>query len=271
MKRLTSAGQMLHEAANTAFVLEIRRAVGAFVDQANVNPTVEERQLAQPLGEGVEMEVEDAENRAVGNEGDLGSAPIGRRDRLDRALRSTTTVALSPDLPLATNLQLEAFRERIDHRHADAVESTRDLVDVVVEFTARVELGHNDLGGRATFTQVMVDRNTAPVVLDRRRTVGVESDLDQRAITSLGFVDRVVDELEDHVVETGIVVGVSDVHARAGTYRLEALQNFDRIGPIRDSVGCHGRRHVDFRRRNVGRVVFFRHALGFSDDRVVFR
>ena len=53
------------------------------------------------------------------------------------------------------------------------------------------------------------------------------------AVARLGLVDRVVDDLEDHVVQAGCVVGVADVHARALAHRLEALQDLDvfsRIG-----------------------------------------
>jgi hypothetical protein len=48
-----------------------------------------------------------------------------------------------------------------------------------------------------------------------------------RAIASERFVDRVVDDLENHVVKTGAVVGVSDVHARPLSDGVETLQNFD--------------------------------------------
>ena len=43
-----------------------------------------------------------------------------------------------------------------------------------------------------------------------------------RAVAGLRLVDRVVDQLEDHVVQTRGVVGVADVHARAACGRLRA-------------------------------------------------
>ncbi len=48
----------------------------------------------------------------------------------------------------------------------------------------------------------------------------------------LGLVDRVVDELEDHVMETRGVVGVTDVHAGAFADRLEAFQDLDAVGHV---------------------------------------
>jgi hypothetical protein len=37
------------------------------------------------------------------------------------------------------------------------------------------------------------------------------------------LVNRVIDNLEDHVMETGAIVGISDVHAGSLTDRVEAL------------------------------------------------
>ena len=51
-------------------------------------------------------------------------------------------------------------------------------------------------------------------------------------VADLGLVDRVVDELEDHVVEAREVVGVPDVHAGALADGLEALQQLDGVGGV---------------------------------------
>ena len=47
-----------------------------------------------------------------------------------------------------------------------------------------------------------------------------------------GFVDRVIDDLEYHVMQTGAVIGVTDVHAGAFSDRVEALQDFDFAGVV---------------------------------------
>ena len=64
----------------------------------------------------------------------------------------------------------------------EKVESAGHLVGVVVELTARVELGHHDL--------------------------------------------------KHHVVETGTIIGVTDVHTGALTDRLQALEDLDAVGVI---------------------------------------
>ena len=52
------------------------------------------------------------------------------------------------------------------------------------------------------------------------------------AVADLRLVDRVVDELEDHVVEAREVVGVADVHAGALADGLEPLEELDRVGGV---------------------------------------
>jgi len=51
----------------------------------------------------------------------------------------------------------------------------------------------------------------------------MNSDGNDVAVTGQGFVDRVVDDLENHVMQTGAVIGVTDVHSRSFAHSLKAL------------------------------------------------
>ncbi len=54
----------------------------------------------------------------------------------------------------------------------------------------------------------------------------MDDHLDRVGVASQRLVDRVVDELVDHVVQP-VDIGVADVHARAAADRLEALEDLD--------------------------------------------
>jgi acetyl esterase/lipase len=71
-----------------------------------------------------------------------------------------------------------------------------------------------------------------PLSVDRDRAVGVEGDPDEVAMAGQRLVDRIVGDLEHHVVEARAVVGVADIHAGALADRVEALQHLDRIGAV---------------------------------------
>jgi hypothetical protein len=112
------------------------------------------------------------------------------------------------------------------------METTGDLVARSVELAAGVQHSHDYFGGWALLRWVLVDRNATAIVQDRDGVVEVNGDVDGIAMASEGFVDRVVNDLENEVVQTRPVVGVTDVHARPLPDRLQALENFDSIGGV---------------------------------------
>ena len=78
-----------------------------------------------------------------------------------------------------------------------------------------------------------------PSSLDGDRVVArgsVTSTMVRRGVAGLCLVDRVVDQLEHHVVEARGVVGVADVHPRALAHRLETLQDLDALGGVASST-----------------------------------
>ena len=114
---------------------------------------------------------------------------------LNSRRRDALGVLLVVDLAVAANLELEPVGQRVDRRHADAVQTAGDLVAAAAELAAGVEHGHHELGRRAVLDRVDADRNAAAVVLDRDRVVVVDDDVDARAVTGEVLVDRVVDDL----------------------------------------------------------------------------
>ena len=114
----------------------------------------------------------------------------------------------------AKDAQVELRGKAVDDRDADPVQPARHLVGVLVEFPAGVQVGHDDLGGGNPFLVVDADRDAAAVVGDGDRAVGVQGHDDRVAIAGQRLVDRIVDDLVDHVVQARAVIGVADIHAR---------------------------------------------------------
>ena len=127
-------------------------------------------------------------------------------------------------LAAALDLHLHPVGKRVDAAHADAVESAGDLVVRAVELAARVEDREHDLDRGAVLGRMHVDGNAAPVVLHGERPVGVDDDVDHRAVARESLVDRVVDHFVDEVVVTPLP-RVADVHGGALADRLHALQD----------------------------------------------
>ncbi len=203
------------------------------VGQHDVDAGVEEREFAQPVLQRGEIELGHGEGRLRGKERHLGAAlALGLAGDRERGHRVAVAELHGVLFAVAPDRQLEPGRERVHHRDADAVQAAGDLVGVLVEFSAGVELGHDDLGRRDAFALVDVDGDAAAVVAHRAGAVRIERHQHLGGVAGQRLVDGVVDDLVDHVVQTGTVVGVADVHARPFAHRVEALQDLDRLGVI---------------------------------------
>src|SRR5262249_28717730 len=111
--------------------------------------------------------------------------------------------------------------------HTNTMQPPRDLVGALIEFTAGMEVGHDDLGSRYSLFIVDTDRDTAAVVGDSARTIGVQCHGDGVAETGKGFVDSIVDDLINHVMQAGTISGVADVHPRPFAHCGEPAQPLD--------------------------------------------
>ncbi len=189
---------------------------------------LERREIVFDIGEGL----------GGGEERHLGAAlAIGIADHLQRRHRVAMGEFDEMLLAVAPDLELQFARQRVDDGDADAVQAAGHLVGILVEFSAGVQLGHDDLGRGNAFALVNVDGNAAAVVAHGDGAVGVEHDLDRGGVAGKRLVDGVVDDLVDHVVQAGAVVGVADIHARPLAHGVEALQNPDRFRTIFDRNG----------------------------------
>ena len=238
--RRAAAVQVLHEGGHAALVLEHVALVLALVDELHAHARVQERELPQALGEPVVGKRRVREDRVAGLEADR-RAPVRRRaDDRERPLGLAHLVLLAVKLAVARDGERQRAGKRIHDGNADAVQAARDLVGVVVEFSAGVQHGHDDLGCRAVFFRVDVGRDAAAVVDHRHRLVRVDRHDDAVAVARQRLVDRVVDDLENHVVKARAVIGVADVHAGPFADGLEALQHLDFGGVVGVVLGGPG-------------------------------
>ncbi len=259
-QRLLRAVEIAHERRGAALVEELLALdVGvAVVGQHHLGAGVEERQLAQPVLDRGVVELDHGEGGGRRQERHLGAAlaVLARADDLERGHRHAVVELDLMLLALAPDAALERRRQRIDDRHADAVQAARNLVGVLVELAAGVQLGEHDLGGRALGIVVVVlldaGRDAAAIVAHRARAVGVQRDQALRCVSGQHLVDGVVDDLVDHVVQARPVVGVADVHAGALADGVEPLQHLDRIlaviidgGELRGGLCGHARRILE--------------------------
>ncbi len=134
--------------------------------------------------------------------------------------------------------------ERVDHRHANTVQTTGHLVTLAAELAAGMQHREHHFCSRLTLVltlSIRIDRNAAPIVVDTTTAVGQQCHHDAIAEAGHGLVDGVVDHFPDEVMET-LQTGGTDVHTRALAYRVEPLQDLNVFGAIAGSgllLGSH--------------------------------
>jgi hypothetical protein len=208
------------------------------IGQDDAHARIQEGEFAQAMLDRRKVELDHGEGLGRGREGHFRAAPrpaVDERRRSDDSQLVDGVAMREVDLvlqPLAPDAQLQTRRQSIDDGDADAMQTARDFVGIAVEFSARMQLRHDDFGGGDAFFGVNVDGDAAPIVGDRARTVGVERHAHQFGVAGQRLVDRIVDDFVDHVMEAGAVVGVADIHARALAHRIEPAQDLDRIGVV---------------------------------------
>jgi hypothetical protein len=143
-------------------------------------------------------------------------------------------------LAVAPHPDLEDFGERIHHRHAHAVQSAGHLVGVLVELAAGVQHRHRELDARDLLDGMIVDGDAAPVVLDLDGIVGVNDHRYAIGKTGERFIDGVVDDFVDEVMQPSLGRR-ADVHAWAFPNRLETLQYRDLTCAVLVRRGLVGR------------------------------
>ena len=95
-----------------------------------------------------------------------------------------------------------------------------------------MKLRHDDFCGGDSFFLVDICGDSASVVFYGDGTVLIEGDIDDMAESGKRFVDGVIDDFVDHVVESGSVIGIADIHAGTFSYGFESSKNAYGIGTV---------------------------------------
>ncbi len=121
---------------------------------------------------------------------------------------------------------MQSLRKRIDAAHADAMQTARNFVAIGIEFSAGVQLGQHHLRGGNAFFRVDIHGNPAAVIDDGERVIDMDRDADFGAIAGQRFIDGVVDDFVDQMVQSHLTGG-ADVHGGTQPNRLQAFQDLD--------------------------------------------
>src|SRR5262249_31162096 len=147
------------------------------------------------------------------------------------ALRHAVLISLSPHAPVAPDLDLEPFTERVDHGDTDSVQPAGDFVGRVLELATRMKHGQHDFCCRPATLLVHIDRDAAAVAAAGAGPWERRDDLDATEIAGRAFVHRFAPRLVEGVVQA-VGAGVADVHGRPFPDGLQPFEDLDVAGCV---------------------------------------
>ena len=214
-----------------AFFLLLVRAFGPLVGDGDAQARVEEGLLPHAHMEGLVVVDRVLEHLRVRLEADGGTRPVRIPDDLHILGLVPPAEFHLVNVAAPVYLHLQPLREGVDHAGAHAVKAAGNLIAPAAEFSARVEHGIHHLQGGLARLLLHIHGDAPPVVGDADHVPRLDGDGDVAAEARQGFVDGVVHDLIDQMVQAGRGGG-ADIHARPKTHGLQPLQDLDLGGVV---------------------------------------
>ncbi len=231
--RFVAPVQMENVGFDSPFEMETRTLPGAFVLKSQGNPAGKVGLLAESVKNRVVVESHGSEHRVVRPKTDGGSGIGSLADLFDLGVGDAALKTLDVDPAVFVNGGFELVGKSVYDRRADAMKASGNLVSrfFAAEFSTGMKHRKDGFEGGFSGFRMDVHRNSATVVGNGTRIVRMERNGDVFRVSRHGFVDGVVDDFPNEVVETAFV-GRPDVHSGAFPHRLEAFENLDIAGIV---------------------------------------
>ena len=241
--------EMLNKALDTALVAKLvgNEILGSGVCDGNFNACVEESLLTHTIEDGNVIKYGGfRKDFGVGHKTDVKTVLFAARaDVCKRARHLTSFKAFGIHFACMTVFHLCPKRKCVDDRGTDAMKTAGEFITACAEFTACVQDRENDLQRGNTELLIDTARNTAAVILNRYAAVGVEGHLDLRTNSRHCFVNGVIYDFINKVVQTSLRRG-ADIHTGTFSDCFEPFQYLNLTVFIDAFVGVVSFRHKLF-------------------------
>src|SRR4029453_4756283 len=155
---------MLDKTNNAALIEQLVFFLAPLILDGDFHSSIQERQLAQSLGENVEAELGSFEDLGIGLKGNSCPALLGCADFLQTSLRLAPLLALLINFSVVLDLDFQGFFQTVNGEAPPSVKTAGNFVRSFIELAPRVELCKHNLGGGDFFRLMNVHGNTAAIV-----------------------------------------------------------------------------------------------------------
>lgn len=108
------------------------------------------------------------------------------------------------------------------------MKSTRNLVRVLVELSARMKRAHNHFKGGDLLYRVRSNGYTTAIILNRTRSIRVQCYEDVLAVSCKCFVDRIVHHFLNEVVQPALA-HIADIHGGTFADSFKSFEDLDTV------------------------------------------
>ena len=170
--------------------------------------------LEAPDGQPVRVEVRSVRQKAYPR---AGVAAVDATCLLELRGGRATLVALPIAGAAALHFHFQPRRQRVHHRHADAVQAAGKGVVLAVELAAGVQAREDQFNAGEAMFRMHIHRHSAAVIGHLDGAIGADDDIDAATEAGKHLIDAVVHHLLNEMVGAG---GVG-VHAGAPAHRFQ--------------------------------------------------
>ena len=203
--RFTVGVEVLDEVDDAPRVLERlgNHFFGTLIAEADLEALREERHFSQPADHGLCGVLRGLlKDVRVCPERHLGAGPLHLLDLPELRGGDAVLEVLSPQIAVAHHLDMGTNGEGVHDGNAHTVKTSGHLIGLGVELSPGVQGGHHRGDGSFPGLLVLGDRDTSAVVAHTYPAIGKQRDIDAGAVASHRFVNRVVHDLPDEVMES---------------------------------------------------------------------
>ena len=233
---LLVAVEVPHERDESSLEIERPFSVRTLIDELDPDALREIRRLTQALRDEVERVVDGLEHFRIGAE--LGRSPppaVLGSELADGRGRLASGVLLGPNRSVSGRFNPQPLGQRVHDADTDPVKPAGHLVAAATEFAAGMQHGVDDLQGILS-GGVAPHRHPSAIVGDDDGAVLPDCHLDMPGVAGHRFVDRVVDDFPDEMMEAA-GVRRADVHPGSAPNGVEALEHLDAGGVVAIRAG----------------------------------
>ena len=180
-------------------------------------------QFTHTVGQYVVFVVGGGEDAGIGPELLACAAQVGLSYNVHAGDGFAAGIFLTIDFPVAEHLGHHLCAQCVHTGNAHTVQTTAHFVASLVKLASGMQDRHDHLQSTLVLLLVHVNRDASSVVLDGDALVGIDGDLNMRAVAGQGLVDGVVHRLVDKVVET-LLADVTNVHGRTLAHSFKPFQ-----------------------------------------------